>query len=446
MVTSASVSFLVERTRTEGPAADAATNGVGRLDALRTSDTAHAAGLAAAAMAANVVAVAFTVIFTRILGADRYGSLAALLNLTIVLFVPGSALQVAAAREGSIGRLGRGRELSATLHRWTRQMLVVLLLVSLVSVLARAQIAALLNISQEWAAAAVPATAALWMLLSIERGLLQAARAYRAVGLSVVLEALGRLAAGLALVGALGVTGAYLGTLCSIAIAAGVLLVVLRRRLGLPSPHSARHPLRALLRDAAIPITVLTLVAAVQNVDVIVARHVLTEHTAGVYAAAVVAAKALVWIAVGLGMWVVPEAARRAAAGRDPRPVLGRALALIGAIAAVALTFYAVIPGLVLEIAFGKEYRSAESVLLALGAAYALLAVTYLAAQFLLGLRKRAFAWILAVAAVLEPILLLAVADELSSFAAVVFAVQAVTAVALLAIATRQPGQPQPGQ
>ena len=190
----------------------------------------------------------------------------------------------------------------------------------------------------------------------------------------------------------------------------------------------------------------LTLVAAVQNVDVIVARHVLTEHTAGVYAAAVVAAKALVWIAVGLGMWVLPETARRAAAGRDPRPVLGRALAMIGAIAAVALTFYAVIPGLVLEIAFGKEYRSAETVLLALGAAYALLAVTYLAAQFMLGLRKRAFAWILAAAAVLEPILLIAGADDLSSFAAVVLAVQAVTAVALLAVAARQPGQPQPGQ
>jgi hypothetical protein len=47
---------------------------------------------------------------------------------------------------------------------------------------------------------------------------------------------------------------------------------------------------------------------------------------------------------------------------------------------------------------------------------------------------------------VTEPVLLLAGADDLSSFAAVVFAVQAVTAAALLAIATRQPGQPQPGQ
>src|SRR3954469_13799167 len=104
-------------------------------------------------MAANLVSIVFTIIFTRLLGTADYGSLAALLNLTIVLLVPGSALQVAAAREGTIGRLGRGRELSATLHRWTRQLLVVLLAVSVAAVLAREQLAALLNISQEWAAA-----------------------------------------------------------------------------------------------------------------------------------------------------------------------------------------------------------------------------------------------------------------------------------------------------
>jgi O-antigen/teichoic acid export membrane protein len=395
-------------------------------------------------MAANVIAVAFTVVFTRILGADRYGSLAALINLTVILLVPGSALQVAAAREGAIGRLGRGRDLSATLERWTRQLAVILFGVSVVAILVRQPLADLLNVRQTWAAAAVPATAATWLLLSLERGLLQAARAYRVVGLSIVLEAAGRLVVGLMLVGALGVTGAYLGTFASIAIAAAVLAYLLRRRLGPPATDARRHPLSALARDAAVPITVLMLVAAIQNVDVIVARHVLSEHTAGVYAAATVAAKALVWIAVGVGMWVVPEASRRAAAGRDPRPVLGRALALIGAIAAVALSFYATVPGLVLRVAFGKQYESADSVLLALGAAYALLAVTYLVAQFLLGLRRRRFAIVLAVAAIAEPLLLLAEADDLGSFAAVVLSVQAATALILLVLAARQPGDRQP--
>jgi O-antigen/teichoic acid export membrane protein len=415
---------------TERPAAP-------RTGALRSPETVAAAGLAAAAMAANVIAVAFTVIFTRVLGADRYGSLAALINLTVILLVPGYALQVATAREGAVGRLGRGAELSATLQRWTRQLLWILLGVAVVAVLAREPLAALLNVDQTWAAAAVPATGAMWLLLSIERGLLQAARAYRVAGLSVVLEALGRLVVGLALVGALGVTGAYLGTFASIAIAATVLAVIVRRRLGPPALHSERHPLLALARDAAVPIVVLMLVAALQNVDVIVGRHVLDSHTAGVYAAATVAAKALVWIAIGIGMWVVPEASRLAAAGRDPRPVLVRALGLIAAVAVVALAFYATVPGLVLDLAFGEQYKSADSVLFALGAAYALLAVTYLVAQFELGLRRHAFAAVLALAAVLEPLLLLVSADDLESFARIVLAVQGTTALLLLALAFR---------
>ena len=143
--------LLVERTRTEEAAPAAATNGrTGpRFGALRSSETAHAVMLAAAAMAANVIAVAFTVIFTRILGADRYGSLAALLNLTIVLLVPGSTLQVATARESTISRLGRKTELSTTLHRWSRELLILLTALTVTAILARKPLAALLNIDQK---------------------------------------------------------------------------------------------------------------------------------------------------------------------------------------------------------------------------------------------------------------------------------------------------------
>ena len=59
-------------------------------------------------------------------------------------------------------------------------------------------------------------------------------------------------------------------------------------------------------------------VAALQNVDVIMARHALDADTAGVYAATTVAAKFVVWVAVGIGLWTLPEATR-ARRGR-PRP------------------------------------------------------------------------------------------------------------------------------
>ena len=98
----------------------------------------------------------------------------------MILFVPGSALQVAAAREGTLGRLGRGGELAGTLRaldaphadRGSRSWPS--------SRRSRASRSPrLLNVEQEWAAAAVPVTGVLWLLLCLQRGLLQSARAYR---------------------------------------------------------------------------------------------------------------------------------------------------------------------------------------------------------------------------------------------------------------------------
>jgi O-antigen/teichoic acid export membrane protein len=409
---------------------------------VRDPETVRAVAMAAATMAANLIAVAFTIVFTRLLGTGGYGSLAALLNLSVILTVPGSALQVAAARESALGRLGTGPERAAVLRRWTRTLLIGIAVMAVVSVLAREPLAALLDVEEAWAAAAVPVSGGLWLVLALQRGVLQGARAYRAIGVSIVLEATGRLAAGVVLVAAgAGVTGAYLGTPVAVALVVAALAVAVERRLGGPAPEAPHRPLGALTRLAAVPIAALTLVAVLQNVDVIIARHVLSDHAAGIYAATTVAAKALVWIAAGLSLWLLPEAVRRVAGGEDPRVVLARALAVIGAVALPALVLYATIPGLVLRTAFGAEYEAGEEILLALGVAYALLAVTFLGVQFLLGVHRRAFLVVLALAAAVEPAVLL-LADDLAGFATGVLAVQAVVAGVVILLALRRAAPP----
>ena len=130
-------------------------------------------------------------------------------------------------------------------------------------------------------------------------------------------EAVVRLALGVALVAAgLDVTGAYVAMLGSMLATSVWLAWVLRRALGPPAPREHAPPLRALAAATIVPTVALTALAVLQNVDVILARHAPPDDLAGAYAAATVAAKALVWVAVGVGMWVLPEAVRRAADGR----------------------------------------------------------------------------------------------------------------------------------
>jgi len=409
-------------------------------DALRRSESGKAAGLAAATLLNNAVQLLFTVVFTRLLGANGYGTLAALISAFLILLVAGQSVQMAAAREAALDRLGHPEAVRATLRAWTQRLLLALVVVTALSALFRTQIAAAVGVGEApWGAAAILPTGVLWMLLSLQRGALQGLRAYAPVGTSIVAEGVGRLLCALALFAlGLGVTGAMLGTPLAFVLVAVGLEVVLHKRVG-PVVRTDRgvRSLRGLVGDGWVPILGLILLAALQNMDVIVAKHRLGADQAGSYAAAAVAAKSVVWVAIGIGLHLLPEATRRSAAGLDPRPVLLRALAILVAIAAPALLIFALAPDLLLRLAFGPDLTLAADALIFLGLAMTLLAVAYLTVQYMVALGETRFLWVLAVVAIAEPILLSATHLTITGFAGIVFAVQCVVAASVLALGLR---------
>ena len=108
------------------------------------------------------------------------------------------------------------------------------------------------------------------------------------------------------------------------------------------------------------------------------------------------AAKAVVWVAIGIGLHLLPEATRRAAAGLDPRPVLLRALAICALIAAPALLIFAVVARrCCCASRSARSSRDAADALLLLGAAMTLLAVAYLTVQYMVALGETRFLWVL---------------------------------------------------
>ena len=405
-------------------------------EVLSRSETLKAVGMAAATMANNALAVIFTVLFARLLGAEDYGSLAALVSLFVILAVPGSALQVAVAREIALGRLGEGPRLAATLNIWRRRLWIAGAAITAVAIVLREPIADLVSVPETWAAAAAVPTGVLWLLLSVERGALQGMHAYKPVAWSLVLEATGRLIFGLILVAfGLGVTGAYLGTPLSLLAVSLGLMLISRRRLGAPARGAAAERLVSLIGGAWPAVLGLFLIALLQNVDVIMVKRQIGGDAAGAYAAAAVAAKAVVWVAIGIGLYLLPEATRAARHGRDPRPVLARALAVVAAVAAPMLVVYAVVPETVLRLAFGPETVVAADALFVLGVAMTLLAIGYLGVQYMLALGRVAFLPALGVIAVAEIALLGGLGIEsLVTFAAIVLLIQALAALSVLAI------------
>ena len=307
------------------------------LERLRGSDTGKAAGLAGAMIANNVLALISSVVFARLL--TNYGALAALISYLVILTVAGQAVQVATAREGVLGHLGKGEELLATLERWARTLALFTVLATVVSILVRQPIADAVGVPhQGWAAAAGIPAGCLYLVLCTLRGAL---RASATTAPSASAWSASRLpgscrGAILAVVG-LGVGGAYLGSLISyIAMSAYCVFVIYAKLAG---PTYQRWRLRSAAAGAlsfgrhvwtaAVPITALAIVQLLQNVDLITAKHQFTDRVASSYAVAAVAAKVLIWVAMGASFYLVPETSRRRAEGEDTRPVLLKSLGIV---------------------------------------------------------------------------------------------------------------------
>ena len=428
----------------------------GSLAELRESETVKAVGLAAAMIANNIIALGSTIVFSRLLKDNEgggYGSLAALVSYFLILSVVGQAMQVATAREGVLGHLGVGAGLIATTKRWTRGLLVFTLFLTIVSILLRDPIAQAVGVKHDpWAAALGLPAAGLWLELSVLRGVLQGVGDYKGVGLSLVGEQGARLVTGAILAAAgLGVTGAYLGTPLSFIAMAIYCGYRLRRHVrdveseplgAVTTAPPATLSLWEHVRRAWAPIAGLIIIAVLQNIDIIAAKHRFTTHTASSYGAVAVAAKVLIWVAMGAGFYLVPEVSRLRAAGKDPRPILARALGIVAVCSIPVLLIFGFASHLLIKAAFGASKTPAANSLIVLGLAFTVLACTYLAIQYMLALRRTWFLVVLGAVAVAEPILLLNASHQPKSFAAVVLAIQAVAAVVAFIFALRPDRSP----
>jgi O-antigen/teichoic acid export membrane protein len=411
-----------------------------RLRALSGSETGRAAELGIAAMVANVVGLAFTLVFTRVLGQSGYGSLGALISTFLILTVAGYALQTTVAREVSGARAAGDPDAGRGVRRWLRRLALLAVGMAAVGALARVPLAAVIGVPKvPWGAAATLPAGAVWLAVSVERGALLGFQRYRLVGVSIVCEQLARLAFGIVLAkGGLGVTGAFLGTPIALTGVAMVLWLPLQRQVAqAPDSELPGHRLRDLALRAWAPICALGLISWLQDGNVIVVKHLASEHEAGAWVAAAVAAKAIIWIAVGLASYLVPEAARRARRGEDARPTLLRTMALVGSLAVPMVLVYAVAAKPILTKVL--HVQGAVGALPFFGLAMSMLALTYLATQYQLALHRSRFLIVLGLAGAAQPLIMVAVGAKLTALALSLLGLHAVTAAAMLTFALRRP-------
>ncbi len=406
----------------------------------------QAGPLAAAGVVANGAAVVLTVALARLLSPHSYGVLNQLTGLYLILSMPGSAVVVAVVRRVTVWHEdGSGHLVRRWAGRVHRQCSMVVLVWAAVVFSIRHPVAVLLNQQSGIGIAAILTAAAFFVLLSLDRGLLQAHRAYRPLAANLLVEVGVRVVAVLVLVAAgFGPSGAAVGVLIGEVVAAAharwasVRAWSGRGSLRRPDPASwvaAVRPDRVLggrtsvrrtvVIDLVVASVCLSMVAVLQNIDVLVVGRDNPTHS-GAYAAVSVTSKAIVFGAVVLGGYLLPEAAIRWRQGGHALRQLAVVLVLLAVPSVLLLGLALVAPEQILQVVFHHAYTSAADALAPLVLAMILLSVSVVLTMYLLAVGQRWVAVVLVGGAVALTLVVLAVHGSPRATALVDVGVQAV--------------------
>jgi O-antigen/teichoic acid export membrane protein len=168
-----------------------------------------------------------------------------------------------------------------------------------------------------------------------------------------------------------------------------------------------RSARRMVALDLVVASVSLSMVAVLQNVDVLVMGRD-NPSNSGAYAAVSVTSKAIVFGAVVLGGYLLPEAAIRWRQGGHALRQLAVVLLLLSVPSVVLLAVAVAAPEVLLQVVFHHAYTEASSALAPLALAMILLSVTVVLTMYLLAVGRR---WVAAVLVVGAVVLTVAVAS-----------------------------------
>jgi O-antigen/teichoic acid export membrane protein len=348
---------------------------------LRTSQGVRAGAIVGVAtIAMNVAAYAYNVACIRYLGPSHYGDVAAILALVALVALPLGSLQVLLARE--VAQIPSLNQIGPLFRRWTLRATIAATGVLAVGLLLVTPLQKLLGVESRLEVAVGLGAIFFGVIAAVLFGVLQGAHRFSGLALTYGIGGVARpilvvpaLLLGLGVAGALAVN--TIAGLIAVLIAGWFLRDLWRKDAeGVIPPHDRRQTVVMLIGSLAF--------ASLTNADVVLASYFLDDDLVGVYAAAALVGKAVLFLPAAVVTVLLPKAATREAAGTGSEGIL---LASAGVTLVLTLAFaavLAVIPESALVRAFGADFRESTALLGWFGLAMTAIAVVnvYLSVYF----------------------------------------------------------------
>jgi O-antigen/teichoic acid export membrane protein len=348
------------------------------LERLRTSAIVKQSLLVfTAGMVLNVCGFIAHAVASRQLGVTAYGGLYALINAALIAALPAAFVApVVAQLAAEFRALHDDGHLRGLTDSLTAGFAKLGLLYLVVATLGAFPFARFLHVPV-WSVPFVGLLAGAALFVNALRAIAQGTQDFIGYGLSNATEGIAKVAGivvlialGLRLGG--GIVGFLLGPLCALIY----LWTRLKRRYAACAPHSVRYDWRRILNAGAGAAAATIAIALMGSADVVLVKHFFAPHAAGLYAAASLGGKMLLYLVGFVPTVLLPQAADRHARGARTRDVLAGSLTMLTVVALCGIFVFYFFGLDVLHALVGHAFDAAAPLLVRYGLAMVLLALT----------------------------------------------------------------------
>ncbi len=371
-------------------------------------------------LVAGIGGFVYHAIAGRVLGPTIYGQVAFLIAVYAVGTAPALILIVVLARYTAT-LVARGDAGVRTLMTRTIRLVAIPGLVAvLVTTLIARPVANFEHLGSGLPVLILGFSIALVWQVAVPRGILQGLQRFTSLALNLGLELIVRTGVVFALlVAGYAVSGAMAAVFIGLAFCFALGLFSLRDHF---TRGGTRVPLRVM---AGFSLTAAAGIIGIQilyNQDVILAVHYLKGHAGGIYGGLNKIGTILFFLTLSVSQVLFPRVVEAVAKEQHPGRILLQSAGILTALGAGALVVFAVVPGLVVGILFGPEFRDASPYVLAVGVIGLALSLNNLLIWFFMAVHDRVFVPILAAACIAEATLIVLFHGEVGQIVADVLA------------------------
>jgi O-antigen/teichoic acid export membrane protein len=349
---------------------------------------------------ASITNYASNIVFSRLLSPASYGDLTALTAFVVIAAVPtGAAQTIVAGRVAVLQAQGDANGVRYLIRYAAAHIALIALILGVIYTACIPLVKTVLGLQTVGPAIALAPLLVLAFFIPVAYGVLQGMERFVALGAIMLASAGSRLVIGVpwTLLAGGGAGGPLLGQaignlLALLATAWLIRKYILRRGTGAASSGLRRRPdARTLAAGGAF-----IAFALISNLDVLLAKILLSPHAAGEYAALATVEKIVIFLPGAIAVVMVPSAAKARHAEGSAARVLRLAALLVGLTTMLVAVPAAIAPHFVLETMFSEKYVGAASGVLPIVCAGAGLALLYLLVVYTVAIQDRRWVWLLA--------------------------------------------------